>query len=634
MNAASTPPSTVVRKSMFGLTVGALGIVYGDIGISPLYAFREALAALAVDGVVARADVLGVLSLILWSLMLVVTVKYVAVLLRFDNRGEGGALSLMALARSGFYSGTVGFLFLGIASTALFFGDAAVMPALSVLSAVEGLKIVSPSLSIYILPVSITIIFALFSMQARGTTKISALFGPIMTVWFALLAVTGLQHINAMPDVLHALNPLHALVFLFHHGSAALVVLGAVFLAVTGVEALYADLGHFGRKPIQIAWIWLVFPALALNYLGQGALVLSNPAAIDNPFFRMVGADQLLPLVVLATVAAVIASQAVLTGAFSLTRQAINLGLMPRLAARYPSDTHSDRIFFPQVNYLLLIGVLFFAIVFGSSSALAWVYGISISGAMIVTTIIAFFVLWKIREWPIAVVLFVALPVLLIDYRVLFSNMLKIVHGGWIPLLIACALMLCMGVWVRGTMILTSRQRKRNIKLEDFIASLPQKYGDVPRVPGTAFFLSSDPHMTPVSLIQNLRHNRVLHDRNVILSIRIEPIPYVEPEHRSIITTLNRDFSMLVMRFGFKEAPDVQSELVRLNRDPAASLHFDWRTTSLFLTRRALRAHPRYGLPIWQDLIFIWMNRNATAPSDYYRLPIRRVIEIGQHVMI
>lgn len=617
------------------LALGAVGVVYGDIGTSPLYAFRAALGAVAgPGGDFTRADVLGVVSLILWALLVIVTLKYVVVLTRISNHGEGGPLALMALVRSAFYGSTLPFLFVGMVSTALFIGDSMITPAISVLSAVEGLKAVRPGFAPYVVPLTAGVIVTLFLFQSKGTAKVSALFGPVMTLWFIVLAVTGLVHIGDDPGILAALNPLHGMRFIAGHGGLAFVTLGAVFLAVTGAETLYADLGHFGRQPIQVAWIWLVFPALALNYLGQGALVLKHPEALENPFFNLVPPEQRIPLTLLASAAAVVASQGVITGTFSLVRQAVNLGLLPRLVVKHTSDAHAGQIYLPQVNYMLMICVLILVFAFRSSAGVAAAYGISVTGTMLMDAVMIFFVAWKLWDWRAGAAALFALPLVAIDAMFLSSNMLKFAHGGWVPLLVAAFLVLLMWTWVRGTIILNGRAMKRDVRLDKFIKAFHERYGDLPRVPGTAFFMVSDPALTPASLVQNIKHNRILHEKNVILSVRIEPIPYVDPAHRSIITRLSGDFSVLVMRFGFKEAPDVQEELIRLGQDPEAGLEFDWEKASVFLSRRSLRAHPRYGLPMWQDFIYILLNKHAGDPSDYYRLPIGRVIEIGRHVII
>jgi KUP system potassium uptake protein len=622
--------------SLIGASVGAIGVVYGDIGTSPLYAFREALRAVTNDGAngVSLGDVNGILSLFLWSMMLIVTIKYVIVLLKIDNRGEGGTLSLMALARSVIYRNTIGFLFLGMAGAALFYGDSIITPAMSVLSAVEGIGVAVPRFNPFIIPATLGIIVALFFFQSHGTAKVSRLFGPIMLLWFGVLGVTGAVHIMDDPRVLAAINPWHALAFIVTHGKIAFVTLGAVFLCVTGSEAIYADLGHFGRKPIQLAWMWFVFPCLAVNYLGQGAMVLQDPSTIDNPFFRMAGPAWQIPLTALATVATIIASQAVITGAFSLTRQAVNLGLLPRMKIMHTSDRQLGQIYMPQVNWMLMCGVIFLVLLFRSSSELASVYGISVAGALCVDAVMGFFVVWQIREWRLAKAMAVFGLFLVLDFLFLGSNLLKIMHGGWLPLLIAAMMMVMMATWIQGTFIINSRARKREIKLDRFIREYRVLFEGLQRVRGSAFFFAGDPNFAPASLLQNIRHNKVLHEKNFILTVRIEPVPYVPVEERALVTLLNAEFTVIVLRFGFQDDPDVQQELIRLNRDPESGVDFDWENTSLFLSRRSLRSHPQYGLPLWQDIIYIWLSKHAAEPTDFYKLPVGRVIEIGRQVMI
>lgn len=635
MQAASELGTPEQGKQMWPLTIGALGVVYGDIGTSPLYAFRESIHHVTEAGQdLAMMDVLGILSMILWAMMIIVTLKYVVILLRIDNRGEGGTLALMALARSVIYRNTIGFLFLGMLGAALFYGDSVITPAISVMSALEGLKVVTPALEPYVLPITIVTIIGLFVLQSKGTARVSALFGPIMTAWFLLLGTTGLMHIMDDPRVLQAINPYYAVHFLATHGQLSLIALGAVFLAVTGAEALYADLGHFGRRPIQLAWGWLVCPALALNYLGQGALVLSDPSTVDNPFFKLVPEIWQLPVVIMATLATIIASQAVITGAFSLTRQAVNLGLLPRMVIKHTSAQHSGQIYMPQVNYLMMIGVLLLVLLFKSSSALAATYGISVTGAMVVDAIMAFFVIWQLWEWKFATTLLLVGPFLVIDSVFLGANLLKIFEGGWVPLLIAIVLMMLMATWIQGTFIINSRARKRDIKFDRFLKEYKTKYPDLQRVKGSAFFLASDPNLTPAALVQNIRHNRVLHEKNIILAVKIEPIPHVLPEDRIVITPVNSDFVILVMRFGFKDDIYVQDELIKLNQSEDNDIKFDWEYTSLFLSRRALRSHPKYGMPLWQDWIYIQLNKHASEPTDYYGLPVSRVIEIGRQFII
>lgn len=636
MNAHATTDTHAPKGNFLGLTIGAIGVVYGDIGTSPLYAFREAIAVVTEHGsrAVVPEDVYGVLSMIIWALVLVVTIKYVFILLKADNHGEGGPLALMALVRSAFYKNTLFFLFVGMASAALFYGDSIITPAISVLSAVEGLKVVTPAFESYVVPITVVIIVGLFTIQSRGTGKVSAFFGPITTCWFIVLGLMGLNHIGDYPAIANSVNPYYAMRFVMEHQGLAFITLGSVFLAVTGGEALYADLGHFGRRPIQTAWIWLVFPALILNYLGQGAMILHDPSTLDSPFFKLVDEDLRLPLVILATIATIIASQAVITGAFSLTRQAVNLGILPRMVIKHTSDVNSGQIYLPQVNFMMMIGVLILVVTFRSSGSLAAAYGISVTGTMVLDAVMIFFVIWKFWNWHPGLAAAAVAPLLLIDLTFLSSNLLKIAEGGWMPLLVATGLLTIMGVWVKGTIILTSRARKKDVKIEKFVKTFAEKYGTPMRVPGTAFFLTGDPDFVPTALVQNLKHNKVLHEKNIILSVRIESVPYFDPEWRSLLTKLNDDFSVLILRFGFKEAPDVQEELIRLNQRKDIDINFKWETASLFVNRRVLRAHPRYGMPMWQDAIYIWLNKKATDPSDYYHLPVGRTIEIGRHVII
>ncbi len=623
------------KQSMWALAVGAIGVVYGDIGTSPLYAFREALLALTHHGAeIARGDVFGILSLILWVLTLIVTIKYVIILLRIDNHGEGGTLALMALARSVIYRNTTFFLFLGMAGAALFMGDSMITPAISVLSAVEGIKVIAPSMEPFILPITIFIIFMLFSVQSKGTEKVSVFFGPITVIWFSTLGIMGFMHILDAPEILAAVNPYYAMSFIANHGWVSFFVLGSVFLAVTGAEALYADLGHFGRRPIQLAWGWFIFPALALNYLGQGALVLKNPEVVENLFFNMAPEGFQVPLVILATFATIIASQAVITGAFSLARQAVNLGLLPRLVIKHTSAHNSGQIYLPQINYLLMIGVILLTVLFKSSGALAGTYGISVTGAMVVDAIMAFFVLWQIREWKLSWVIIVMAPFLIIEGIFLGANLMKLLDGGWVPLLMAGTMMMMMTTWIQGSFIINTRARKRDIKLDAFIREYKMTCGHLARVPGTAFFTSSDSNLTPAAMIQNIKHNKVLHEKNVILSIKVEPLPHTLPGERAIVTHINDDFTVVVLRFGFKDDMDVQAELLSLNRAKNSGIDFDWQDTSIFISRRQLKSHARYGMPMWQDFIYVFMNKYASEPSDFYKLPASRVIEIGKHVMI
>ena len=494
------------------LMLGSIGVVYGDIGTSPLYALREAIvAASGTEGGVTTQAVLGVLSLILWALIVVVTLKYVVILLRADNHGEGGTLALMALAQRAVSKGAGAIVLLGIISGALFYGDAVITPALSVLSAIEGIKLVTAAFDPYVVPLTVVILVLLFAVQSRGTAHVAAFFGPIMCVWFAVIAVAAVPQIVRHPEVLFALNPLHAVSFMIHHGVIGFVTLGAVFLAVTGAEALYADLGHFGKRPIQTAWLFIVLPSLALNYMGQGALIIGDPKGIENPFFLMFPDWALIPMVALATVATVIASQAVITGAYSLTRQAIQLGLMPRFEIRHTSEAHSGQIYIPRINMLLLIAVILLVALFRSSSALASAYGISVTGTMVVTAMMGFVVIWRVWKWsPILAAALIA-PFLFLDLTFLAANLLKVFEGGWVPLALGGIVMLLMYTWRRGSRLLFEKSRKLEFPLADLVAMLEKRPPQ--RVSGTAVFLTSDPQSAPTALMHSLKHYKVLHER-------------------------------------------------------------------------------------------------------------------------
>ncbi|MBP1298315.1 KUP system potassium uptake protein [Bradyrhizobium elkanii] len=510
-------------SSFWALTLGSIGVVFGDIGTSPLYAFREAVGGAAHGQPVTRIMVLGVLSLILWALFTVVTAKYVLLLLRADNNGEGGTLSLMALGQRAIGRRSWPLLALGVVGASMFIGDSMITPAISVLSAVEGLKLATPHLEHYVVPLTILILVVLFSVQSSGTARVASAFGPVMVVWFASLAVMGLVHIMDDPSVLAAINPYYALQFMLTHGTIGLVTLGAVFLAVTGGEALYADLGHFGRKPIQSGWLFFVLPSLLLNYFGQGALVLSDPSAIENSFYRMVPDVLLLPLVGLATAATVIASQAVITGAYSLISQAVQLGLLPRFEVRYTSETHAGQIYLPRVNRLLLIGVLLLVLLFRTSSGLASAYGIAVSTTMVADGIMGFIVIWKLWNWRVASAAALILPFVIVDMTFFSANLLKLFEGAWVPLLFGVVMATMIWTWRRGAAILVAKTRRIEVPLRDLIHSLEKRPPHI--VKGTAVFLTSDPSFVPTALLHNLKHNKVLHEHNVILTIETAPTP-------------------------------------------------------------------------------------------------------------
>lgn len=611
----------------FALTVGAVGVVYGDIGTSPLYAFREALRPALADGL-ERAEVLGVVSLLLWALVLIVSLKYVLFLLLADNRGEGGILALYALVH-GFSGRNTAVFILGIVGAALFFGDAIITPAISVLSAAEGLKLITPVFSPYVVPISIAILFALFIVQSRGTGPLSRFFGPITVIWFLAMAIAGLHQIILMPDVLSAIHPAYAFRFLIEHGLTAFIVLGAVFLAVTGAEALYADLGHFGRGPIQLAWVSLVFPALALNYLGQGALVLQHPETISNPFFLLVPNWALPGMVMLATLATVIASQAVITGAFSMTRQAIQLGLLPRFEIRHTSETETGQIFVPVINILLLTGVLVLVSEFRSSEALAAAYGIAVCGTMVVTTLLAYRMLHRAWGWPHSLTILVTLPVLTIESAFLMANMLKVPDGGYVPLTMGAVVVLIMWTWHLGSKQLFERTRKMVVPLINFIPQIER--GSALRAPGTAVFLTSDATATPPALLHNLKHNGVLHEQIIVVTVETVETPHVPDAERATVEHLSDRFQRVVLRFGFMETPNVNRALGMLRRQ---GLDFEGRRTSFFLGRRKLVSNPQVGMPAWQDRLYILLARLAADPSDFYHLPRDRVVELGAQVSV
>ena len=627
--ATDAPSEAPVTTGFWALTLGSIGVVFGDIGTSPLYAFREAVSGAAGHEPVTRIIVLGVLSLILWALFIVVTAKYVLLLLRADNNGEGGTLSLMALGQRALGRRSWPLLALGVIGASMFIGDSMITPAISVLSAVEGLKLAAPALEHYVVPLTLLILVVLFSVQSSGTARVATAFGPVMIVWFSALAVMGLIHISDDPSVLAAINPWYGIRFLLTHGTIGLVTLGAVFLAVTGGEALYADLGHFGRKPIQSAWLFFVLPSLLINYFGQGALVLSNPAAIENPFYRMVPESMLLPLIVLATAATVIASQAVITGAFSLVRQAVQLGLLPRFEVRFTSETHAGQIYLPRVNMLLLIGVLLLVLLFRTSSGLASAYGIAVSTTMVVDGIMGFVVIWKLWNWKAATAAAVILPFVVVDMSFFSANLLKLLEGAWVPLLFGVLMAVMIWTWRRGATILTGKTRRTEVPLKDLIKSLEKRPPHI--VKGTAVFLTSDPSFVPTALLHNLKHNKVLHEHNVILTIETAQTPRVDPAERVRMENISDKFSTVRLRFGFMESPNVPKALVIARK---LGWQFDIMATSFFVSRRSLKPAAQSGMPIWQDHLFIALSRSANDATDYFQIPTGRVVEVGTQVTI
>jgi KUP system potassium uptake protein len=616
-------------SGLWRLTLGSVGVVYGDIGTSPLYAMREALHATASRGT-AAADVVGVISLLIWTLILIVTLKYIVLMLRADNRGEGGTLSLVALVQQALGRRPAWLLGLGMLGVSLFFGDAVITPAISVLSAVEGLSLVTPAFAPFVVPITLGIIAALFFVQRWGTGAVSAFFGPITALWFLTMGTLGLMHIGDDWSILRALNPAYATGFVVGNGLASLIVLGSVFLAVTGAEALYADLGHFGKKPIRLAWTLLVWPALTLSYLGQGALVLAHPEMAENPFFLLAPPWFLLPLVILATLATVIASQAVISGAFSMMKQAVRMGLLPRLEILHTSETQEGQIYLPRVNAILAVGVFALVLAFGSSSNLAAAYGIAVSGVMLITTVVATFVLrhaWGWRPWIVAAVI---LPLLVIEVIFFGANLLKLFEGGWVSILMAAATVTIMWTWVRGTRHVQAQARRGATSIETLVGML-ERSKSLQIVPGTAVFLTSDPDLAPAALTHNIKHNHVLHERNIIVYVTVATRPYVPDSERITIHRLGERFSRVEMCFGYMEVTNVPKALALARKQGE---RFDIMSTSFFLNRRSLRTSKTRGLPAWQESLYIALAKSAANATDFYRLPTNRVIELGQQLII
>jgi len=633
---AAVPHGTItdgaggVKVGFWSLTLGCIGVVYGDIGTSPLYAFRESILAATGSGHAPdELVVLGILSLIIWALLLIVTAKYVLILLRADNNGEGGTLALMALASRALGRAGGPIVLLGIISGALFYGDAIITPALSVLSAIEGLTVITPAFETWVVPLTVVILVVLFTVQSRGTAKVASFFGPVMVIWFFAIAAPGLWYVMQFPEVLYAFVPYYGIHFLLHHGIIGFFTLGAVFLVVTGSEALYADLGHFGRSPIRFAWLIVVLPALTINYMGQGALVLANPKAIENPFFLLYPHWALLPMVVLATAATVIASQAVITGAYSLTRQAIQLGLLPRLEIRHTSEALFGQIYMPRVNTLLLIGVLLLVGLFRSSSALASAYGIAVTGTMVVTACMAVVVIWRVWHWSLAAALALMLPFLFIDLTFLSANLLKVVEGGWMPLALGAMVMVIMYTWRRGSRLLFEKTRKQEMPLKSLVDNLEKKPPHIVR--GTAVFFTSDPEFAPTALLHSLKHYKVLHEKNVILTVTAADTPRVAEDDRVEITPVSPHFSRVVLRFGFMETPNVPRALAIARKH---GWQFDIMSTSFFLSRRLLKPAAHSGMPRWQDRLFIGLTRFANDATDYFQIPTGRVVEVGTQVTV
>ncbi|UZO90322.1 Kup system potassium uptake protein [Roseomonas mucosa] len=609
--------------------VGVLGVVFGDIGTSPLYALRAALVHFASDGL-ERWEILGVLSLIVWSIIIVVTVKYVLIVLRADNRGEGGILALMALAQRavGTELGRHIVALIGIAGACLFFGDGIITPAISVLSAVEGLKVISPTFGEIVVPVSLAVLIGLFLVQYRGTHAMGRIFGPVMVLWFGLIGLLGLVEILREPGVLEALSPHHAIQFCIAYRLAAFIALGSVVLAVTGAEALYADMGHFGKRPIRLAWLYFVLPSLILNYLGQGALVLNNTEALENPFFLLAPDWMRLPMVVLATLATIIASQAMISGAFSIARQCVQLGLLPRLVVKHTSETEEGQIYVPQVNFSLLAGVVVLVVAFRNSDSLAAAYGIAVTGTFLATSCLAGIVFHRNFRWSWPLVVAVFLPLFLLDLAFFISNVLKVPDGGWVPLLLGAALYTQMLTWRRGRELLFRRFQQDSLPLKSFLARLPQSR--TIRVPGIAIFMTGQADYVPNALLHNLKHNKVLHERIVFVTVLNEDVPQVR--NRGSAEELGPGIYRVLLRYGFLESPNIPRDLEMMHE--TMGVPFEPMQASYFLGRETVVAASVPKMPGWQQWLFTLMSRNSLPATEFFRIPSDRVVELGARVAI
>jgi KUP system potassium uptake protein len=621
---------------LYKLAIGAIGIVFGDIGTSPIYAFRETFAGhhtLIPD----RLHIYGVLSLIFWSMMIIVTLKYVTIIMRADNKGEGGSLALLALINrtlSGKKRWTSGIVLLGVFATALFYGDSMITPAISVLSAVEGLTTVNPGLERFVIPIAVVILVGLFAIQARGTAKVGLMFGPVMIFYFATLAVLGVMHILDEPSVLAAMiNPLNAYYFFAADFVRAFIAMGSVVLAVTGAEALYSDMGHFGRKPIRVSWLSFVLPALLLNYMGQGAMILATPphqalATVKDPFFYLAPDMLRLPLVLLATAATIIASQAVITGAFSVTQQAIQLGFVPRLRITHTSEAAAGQIYIPVINWALMIMVILLVVSFRSSSNLAAAYGIAVTGAMLIDSVLISVVLRQMWNWNRFAVAGLLALFFTVDFSYLSANLLKIPAGGWFPLLVGAIAFTFLTTWAKGRQLMINRMNEASLPMEIFIKSAAPSAA---RVPGTAVFMTSSASGVPHALLHNLKHNKVLHERVILLTVRIEDVPYVAQEKRIEQRDYGSGFFRVVLRYGFMEEIDVPAALATLKDCGPQCKMMD---TSFFLARQTLLASSRPGMAIWREKLFAWMLRNAESAMEFFKLPTNRVVELGSQVEI
>jgi KUP system potassium uptake protein len=620
----------VPQGSLGKLTLLAIGVVFGDIGTSPLYAFRETFAGhhpLAID----RIHVYGVISLIFWSMMLVVTLKYITILTRADNKGEGGSLALLALISrkgGGRMRWNAGIILLGVFACALFYGDSMITPAISVLSAVEGLTVVESGLQPLVVPIAIGILVGLFLIQRSGTARVGAMFGPVVSVYFLVLAVLGTLSIARDPAILLALNPWYALNFFIIDQWLAFLALGSVVLAVTGSEALYADMGHFGRKPIRTGWVFFVLPALMLNYMGQGALLLADPTAITSPFYMLAPEWFRLPLVFIATLATIIASQAVISGAFSVTQQAMQLGFIPRLHIRHTSAAAHGQIYIPVVNWALMVMVILLVLFFQNSSSLAAAYGVAVTGAMLIDTCLLAVLLFTVWKWrpiyaiPLLAVFFV------VDIAYFTANLTKVPDGGWFPLAVGLVIFTLLTTWAKGRQLMLNRMDEAAIPDQVFIKSAANT---ATRVPGTAVFMTTSSEGMPHSLLHNLKHNKVLHERVLLLTVRTEDVPYVPEDQRFQLSDLDKGFYRLIIRYGFMQETDVPAALAKVEK---CGPEFKMMDTSFFLARQTLLTSARPGMAIWREKLFAWMLRNAESAMEFFKLPPNRVVELGSQVEI
>ena len=611
------------------MAVGAIGVVFGDIGTSPLYALRDTFAghhALPLD----QLHVFGIVSLMFWSMMIIVTIKYVTVIMRADNKGEGGSLALLALINKnvGGKKWTGGIILLGVFATALFYGDSMITPAISVLSAIEGMAIYQPALNPLVVPMVVGILVFLFFIQSRGTARVATFFGPIMLVYFMIISVLGLVSIVAMPGVLWALNPWHAAQMFIADPFRGFLAMGSAVLAVTGAEALYADMGHFGRAPIRFSWLWFVLPALTLNYLGQASLLIRNPSSLESPFYFLAPDWFQYPLLLIATLAAVIASQAVITGAFSVTQQAIQLGFIPRMTIKHTSETAAGQIYIPVINTALMISVILLVLVFERSSNLTAAYGIAVTGAMMIDNFLLAVVLWQMWKWKP----WLAVPLLavffLLDAAYLGANLTKIPDGGWVPLMMGLAIFTLLTTWSRGRTLMRQNMTEGAIPFEVFTKSA---HNSAARVPGTAIFMASTASGVPSALLHNIKHNKVLHERVVVLTVAIQDVPYVEEAERFAIKDMGQGFYRITLRFGFLEETHVPAALAKVTMCGAP---FEMMKTSFFLSRQTLIASAKPGMAIWREKLFSWMLRNAASAMEFFRLPTNRVVELGSQIEI